>query len=143
MLKTILVAITNDNKKDLVLKTAIDLSKSYQAKLVITHVNQIVLPQTGTLGYSHATPITIDSISDNEMEELEKIALEAGVKEVEGKVAEGLDVSSVVTTELFDLYNPDLIIAGDNKHHSLIEKMMGSTANGIVKNARCSVYIVK
>ncbi len=143
MLKTILVAVTNDDKKEKVINQAIAMAKRYQADLVIAHVNQIVLPQTGTLAYSHGNSITIDSLSDEEMNKLKSLAVQAGVKNVDLKVVEGLDVASIITGEISREVEPDLLIVGDNKHHSFIEKMMGSTASGIVKNAKCSVFIVK
>ncbi len=143
MLKTILVAVTNDDKMEKVLNQSIAMAKRYQADLVIAHVNQIVLPQTGTLAYSHGNSITIDTLSLEEMRELENRAIQAGIKNVETKIIEGLDVASIITGEMTRIYEPDLLIVGDNKHHSLIERMIGSTASGIVKNAKCSVYIVK
>ncbi len=143
MLKTILVAITNDDKREKVLNQAIAMAKRYQADLVIAHVNQIVLPQTGTLAYSHGNSITIDSLSKEEMESYKSLALQSGIKNVETRIIEGLDVASIITGEITRQYEPDLLIVGDNKHHSFIEKMIGSTASGIVKNAACSVYIVK
>ncbi len=143
MLKTILVAITNDDKKDKVLNTAIAMAKRYQADLVIAHVNQIVLPQTGTLAYSHGNAITIDTISTEEMAAFGSKALQAGIKNVDTRIVEGLDIASIITGELTRQYEPELLIVGDNKHHSFLEKMIGSTASGIVKNAPCSVYIVK
>ncbi len=143
MLKTILVAITNDDKKSKVLNQAIAMAKRYQADLVIVHVNQIVLPQTGTLAYSHGNSITIDNLSGDEMREAQNLAIQAGIKNVETKIVDGLDIASIITGELSKIYEPDLLIVGDNKHHSFIEKMIGSTASGIVKNAKCSVYIVK
>lgn len=143
MLKTILVAVTNDEKKDAVLNQAIAMAKRYQADLVITHVNQIVLPQTGTLAYSHGSSITIDTISHEDMAKLESRAIQAGIKHVETAIVEGLDVASILTGELTNKFEPDLMVIGDNKHHSFIEKMIGSTASGVVKNAKCSVYIVK
>lgn len=143
MLKTILVAVTNDDKKDKVINQAIAMAKRYQADLVIAHVNQIILPQTGTLAYSHGNSITIDSISKEEMQNLRSLALQAGIKNVETSIVEGLDVASIITGEIAREVEPDLIIVGDNKHHSFIEKMIGSTASGIVKNAQSSVFIVK
>lgn len=143
MLKTILVAITNDDKKEKVLNQAIAMAKRYQADLVIAHVNQIVLPQTGTLAYSHGNSITIDSLTNEEMEKIKSFASQAGIKNVETVIIEGLDVAGVITGEIAHNVQPDLLIVGDNKHHSFIEKMIGSTASGIAKNASCSVFIVK
>lgn len=143
MLKTILVAITNDSKSEAVLNQAIGMAKRYQADLVLTHVNQIVLPQTGTLAYSHGNSITIDSLSADEMKKFENRAVQAGIKHVETRIIEGLDVASIITGELSRQYQPDLIILGDHKHHSFLEKMIGSTASGVVRNAECAVYIVK
>ncbi len=143
MLKTILVAITNDDKREKILNHAIAMAKRYQADLVIAHVNQIILPQTGTLAYSHGNSITIDSISKEEMESYKNLAEQAGIKHVDTKIVEGLDVASIITGDMTKQYEPDLLIVGDNKHHSFIEKMIGSTASGIVKSAQCSVYIVK
>lgn len=143
MLKTILVAITNDDKKSKVLNQAIAMAKRYQSDLVIVHVNQIVLPQTGTLAYSHGNSITIDNLSADEMKAASNLAIQAGVKHVDTRIIDGLDIASIITGEIAKIYEPDLMIVGDNKHHSFIEKMIGSTASGIVKNAKCSVYIVK
>ncbi len=143
MLKTILVAITNDDKKQKVLNHGIAMARRYQSDLVIVHVNQIVLPQTGTLAYSHGNSITIDNLSKEEMEACRNLAVNAGIKHVETRIVEGLDIASIITGELTKQYEPDLLVLGDNKHHSFIEKMIGSTASGIVKNANCSVYIVK
>ncbi len=143
MFKTILVAITNDDKKDKVLNHAIGLAKRYKSDLVITHINQIVLPQTGTLAYSHNSAIVIDTITDDEIETCKNLALHAGIKNVEIRIAEGLDVASIITGEIANSCHPDLIVTGDHNHHSLLDKMLGSTATGIVKNAKCSVFIVK
>lgn len=143
MLKTILVAITNDDKKSRVLNEAIAMTKRYKADLLIVHINQIVLPQTGTLAYSHANSITIDNLSKEEMEQCKSLAIHAGIKHVETIIVEGLDVAALITGEVSKHYEPDLIILGDNKHHSIFEKVIGSTASSVVKNSGCSVFIVK
>ncbi len=143
MFKTILVAITNDDKKEKVLNYAIGMAKRYKSDLVITHINQIVLPQTGTLAYSHASSIVIDNLTSEEMEKCKSIALHAGIKHVDTVIVEGLDVSTLITSEVTEKVHPDLIVIGDHKHHSLLDKVLGSTASGIVKKSSCSVFIVK
>lgn len=142
-MKTILVAITNDDKREKVLNHAIGMAKRYKADLVITHVNQIVLPQTGTLAYSHGNSITIDSLTKEEMDQCKSYAKQAGIRHVDVEIVEGLDIASIITGDISKRYLPDLIIIGDNKHHSFLEKVIGSTASGVVRNAECSVYIVK
>lgn len=142
-MKTILVAINNDDKALNVLNTAIGMAKRYNADLIIAHVNQIVMPQTSGVGYAHGSPITIESFSKDDMNGFKKLAQESNIKNVEAKIIEGLDVASIITGEFTDKYQPDLIIIGDNKHHSFIEQMLGSTASGVAKRSKCSVFIVK
>lgn len=142
-MKTILVAINNDEKKDVVLNHAIGLARRYKSDLVIAHVNEIIVAQTGGMTYGGGSPITVESLPKPEIERIERLAKSAGVKNVEVKVVEGMDVSAIITGDLYDSYEPDLIVCGDNKHRSLVEKILGSTASSIVKYAPCSVYIVK
>lgn len=142
-MKTILVAINNDEKVQRVLNTAIGMAKRYNSDLVIAHVNQIVMPQSSGVGYAHGSPITIQSFTNDDMQEFVKLAKQSNIKNVEALIIEGLDVSSIITGEFTEKFTPDLIVIGDNQHHSFIEKMLGSTASDVTKRSACSVYIVK
>ncbi len=142
-MKTILVAINNDAKQEIILNQAIAMARRFSSDLIIAHVNEIVLPQTGTMSYGGNKIITVESISKTKMHEYYKLAKSAGVKNVETKIIDGLDVSSIITGDLCEKYHPDLIICGDNKEHTFIDRVLGSTATSITKYAPCSVYIVK
>ncbi len=142
MIKTIVAAITNDNMKTDVVNTAISMARRYNSDLIFIHVNQIVIPQAGTMDYVHHGPITVESLNREEMQEIAHLARNATIKNVEGKIVEGLDAGSVITAEVKKL-NADLLVLADGKKHSFVEKMLGTTASTIVKNVECSVFIVK
>ncbi len=50
--------------------------------------------------------------------------------------------SSVYHKELADKFNPTLIILGYNKE-KLLDRLIGSTSENVIKYANCSVLVVK
>ena len=118
---------------------AIELADRYGARLTAVHVMQDIPRFSDTCGYFTIADLN-EKIESEVGAELKKIASQLKINEEDLKVAHGNAKNKIVDTA--NNLNCDLIIIGAHTRSGLA-KLLGSTANGVIQNATCDVFVVK
>lgn len=139
MYEKIMIAITNDEKKEKLTAKGLELAMHYNSEVVFVHINQMVVPIDGM----HTNPpVIVESLDESYLEGQIKHFSSVGVKEVSGHILEDTSASMGLLKQV-NKYKPDLLLIGNNKHHSLGEKLLGTASNYVVKHAECDTLIIK
>jgi len=122
---------------------AVDLAKSYGAKLSMLHVMYDISTSSGL----YIPHISVDEMY-KEMEasarkELERFGfdLRAGIKDVEFTVLRGVPYEEIL--KFAEKNAVDLIVIGTQGRKGLDRVLFGSTAERVVRNATCPVMTVR
>jgi nucleotide-binding universal stress UspA family protein len=125
------------------LSYAVDIAKKYDAKLHMVHVVYNAFTYPGL----HIPHNSLD-IVNKEMEEAAQKALRKicssvadSCKDIEGSVVFGVPYEEIL--KFADARHIDLIIIGTHGRKGLDRVLLGSTAERIVRNARCPVLTVR
>ena len=139
MFKNIVIANDGSNGGFKALALACDLAKQHRAALHMISVEE--LPNI---------PATIDEVIEIKTEENHKfhdvlaqaraIAKKKAVK-LDAEVVAGHAVASVIAYA--NARKADLLVVGFMGHSALYERIIGSTADRLVRLARCPVLVVK
>jgi nucleotide-binding universal stress UspA family protein len=119
-----------------------DLTRHYGAKLYIVHVVYDVTRATGL----YVPHINMDElyrdIETNARRELEKCCVEElrGYKDIEYRILKGVPHEEIL--KFADENNMDMIIMGTHSRKGLDRVIFGSTAERVVRHARCPVLTV-
>lgn len=122
---------------------AVDIAKKYGAKVCLLHVIHDLEKVTGW----YVPHITVDELyKDIELgakKELDKIFAEElrGFTDVEQRILKGIPYAEII--KFADENNVDLIVIGTHGRKGLDRIIFGSTAEQVVKNARCPVLTVR
>jgi nucleotide-binding universal stress UspA family protein len=122
---------------------AIDLAKSYGAKLHLLHVVYDIATASGL----YVPHISVDELykelDTSAQKELEKFGATAkkDIKDVEYTVIRGVPYEEIL--KFAQEKNIDLIIIGTHGRKGLDRVLFGSTAERIVRNALCPVLTVR
>jgi len=125
------------------LSYALDIANKYGAKLHIFHVvyNSFIYPGL------HIPHGSFDIVK-KEMEEaankaLRKICASAGesCKDIESSVAHGVPYEEIL--KYAKEHNFDMIIIGTHGRKGLDRALLGSTAERVVRNSHCPVFVVR
>lgn len=137
--KNILVAIDISTEADGVLKTALDIAKTYEAKIQVIHV---IEPMANFYNISpeYYSPMTEDIIRENAFinlqTKLEKMDLSSECL----SITVGNPGDEIIR-QAEDLQS-DLIIVGSHGRRG-IRLLLGSTANSVMHHAKCDVLAVR
>ena len=139
MFKNIVIANDGSDGGFRALATACDLAKLHRAKLHMISVEQ--LPNI---------PASIDEIVETKAEEAHKfhdvlekaraLAKKKGIK-LDAEVVAGHAAAAVVAT--VKARKADLLVVGFMGHSALYERIIGGTADRLVRLAPCPVLVVK
>ncbi len=127
------------------LSYATGLARDAGAKLVCVHVIEPVMPAVGYTGITEPLPMAdiSEQMEDSATRELPKIAEcdECAGLEVEEVIAHGDPATEIVraATE----HACDLIVISSHGRTGLGRILFGSTAESVVRHARCPVLVVK
>ena len=119
-----------------------DLTKHYGARLYIIHVVYDIARVTGW----HIPHVSMDEmyrdIETNAMKEIEKCCIEElrGYKDIEYKVIKGVPHEEIL--KFAEENHIDMIIMGTHSRKGLDRVFFGSTAEKVVRNAKCPVLTV-
>ncbi|HXX56549.1 MAG TPA: universal stress protein [Thermodesulfovibrionales bacterium] len=120
----------------------VDLTKHYQARLYVVHVLYDIAKGTGF----YVPHVNIEELySDmerNALKECEKWCCEElrGYKEIEYRILKGIPHEEIL--KFADENTIDILITGTHSRKGLDRIIFGSTAERIVRNARCPVLTV-
>ncbi|MBI5213724.1 MAG: universal stress protein [Nitrospirae bacterium] len=122
---------------------ALDMAKSYGAKLYLLHVIYDIATSSGL----HIPHISVDEmykeLDASARKELEKFGLEQRrvLKDVEHTVIRGVPYEEIL--KFAQEKNIDLIVIGTHSRKGLDRVLFGSTAERVVRNASCPVLTVR
>jgi len=143
--KRILVPTDFSEYSDSAIGTAIDIAKQNGARLYLLHVISIV--QTCAVDYCF-DQTTLDELerksSAQAMEMMEKqIGLypEAGSVEIIRDVKKGVPYQEILSEQ--QARDIDLIVMSSHGKTGLIEYLLGSVADKVVKKATCPVMLIR
>lgn len=142
MKNNIVIFVNNDDKKDNIVKEAIKQAKLNKAKVIIFHVNEEELAFAGYDMYIEPRVFIKEMMLGTDLMNItEKLNSENIENELVIMNSFGRS-SSVYHKELESKYQPNLVILGYNKE-KLLERIIGSTAENVMRYANCNVLVVK
>lgn len=142
-MKTFLVPVDFSPVTDEVIDSAVGFARAFGGKVVLVHVVQP--PVVATAEYALPVEIIQEAMDANEKAAKAKLAgfndlfRAAGIAS-EIKVLIGPPVTLI--REEAEKARADYIIMGSHGHGKLYDFLVGSTASGIIKKARCGVIII-
>lgn len=119
-----------------------DLTRHYGAKLYIIHVVYDIARATGWYVPHVSMDEMYRDIEANAKKEIEKCCVEElrGYKNIEYKIVKGVPHEEIL--KFAEENNIDMIIMGTHSRKGLDRVIFGSTAERVVRNARCPVLTV-
>ena len=142
-LRRILVPLDFSGKSRQALEFAVPLAQRYGAKIFLIHVVEPVYsfaPYPGQTGLAAVNP---QPVTEASRERLSSLAKQLVPREVLGKplVRTGRAYHEIV--EAADAMAADLIVIATHGHTGLKHVLLGSTAEHVVRHARCPVLTVR
>ena len=145
MFKNILCPVDLKPRSKMALRKALNIAYQFNSKVLILNVNE---------EFSSKKEMVMSRVSVSKLQnEFKSIALKA--KDDMKNLVKELEVESVaceyvlrdgkaseVINRLADENNIDLVVMGTNGRDSIGDIILGSTAERVVKNLKCSVLVV-
>ena len=140
MYKRILVAYDGSDGARSALKHAIALAKALGAELTAILVEEHLPHYAASISEVKAAKEEIDAHFRSLAKEAHDVAALGGM-DMETIVRQGHEVETIVNTAKDGLY--DLLVVGYHGHSKIYGRIMGSTAQSIVRLAPCPVLLAK
>jgi nucleotide-binding universal stress UspA family protein len=143
--KTLLVPTDFSDHAEKALQAAIDLARQYGSKILLLHVVGLVIqctmeycldPQTSTLVEKEA----IDSAKKMIQSLLGKFPDSKSV-DIVADIRKGTPYEEILKVQ--QEKKADLIVMGSHGQSGLVRHLMGSVAEKVMRQAKCSVLLVK
>jgi len=140
--KKILVAIDLSQVTDDVIRHARDLAQAYSAELTLIHVAE---PEPAFVGFSVGPQSVREDVAQELCADHRRIQELAEQLRHQGVAARALLVQGptvkTIMDEAADL-DADCIVLGSHGHSAVYQALLGSVTRGVVRRARCAVFIV-
>jgi nucleotide-binding universal stress UspA family protein len=141
-MKTFLVPVDFSAVSEEIVDTAVGFARSLGGKVVLLHIIQ---PPIITSEYALPVDAVQEAMTTSEKAALSKLAAyEATCKnadlEVEISVRHGPPVYEILDAAAKT--GAEFIIMGSHGHGKIYDLLVGSTASGVIKGARCGVIIM-
>ncbi|MCB1867813.1 MAG: universal stress protein [Gammaproteobacteria bacterium] len=138
--RNVLVAVDFSEESKAVVKKAFEIAARNQASLILLHVVEYASSM-----YAGDIPLPEDLNLDRDLAEqavlkLKALANENGIPEAAQYVEIGIPKREIV--RLAEEHEADLIVVGSHGRHGL-QLLLGSTANGVLHQAKCDVLAVR
>lgn len=140
MFKKILVAYDGSEGSKAALRVGIGLAKSLGSELHSVSVEEHLPQYAAAIDEVQDAKERIDEYFRTLTKEARDQALLAGV-EIQTAVRQGHEVETIVTHAREGRF--DLLLAGYHGHSRIFERVMGSTAQSIIRLSPCSVLLAK
>ena len=140
MFKKILVAYDGSEGSKVALRVGIGLAKILGAELHSVSVEEHLPQYAATIDEVQDAKERIDEFFRTLTKEARDQALLAGV-EIQTTIRKGHEVETIVTHAREGRF--DLLLAGYHGHSRIFERVMGSTAQSIIRLSPCSVLLAK
>lgn len=142
-MKNLLVPLDFSAVTERVVEDAVGLARAFDGKVILVHVVQ--QPAIATAEYALPAEVIQEAIDATEKAARDKLAKyaakigDAGIA-CETVVLVGLPVTHIL--EQARKARVDYIVMGSHGHGKLYDFLVGSTASGVIKKARCGVIIL-
>ena len=136
----ILVAVDTSAENAVVIDKALEIARQNDARLTLVHI----VEYTGTL-YAGDIPLPEDLDLDRRLaeqaeEKLQELIVQRQLGDIEHLVEIGIPKREIV--RIAEEKGADLIVIGSHGRHGL-QLLLGSTANGVLHQAKCDVLAVR
>jgi nucleotide-binding universal stress UspA family protein len=139
--KNILVAVDGSKEAEWAFKKAIEVAKRNQAKILLAHIIDTRTFAT-VEAYDRAIAERVDRFANQLMENYQKEAIDAGVKDVDYVIDFG-SPKVKIPKDIAKKYNIDLIMCGATGLNAVERFFIGSVSEHITRYATCDVLIVR
>ncbi len=139
--KTIVVAVDGSKEAEWAFKKAIQIAKRNDAKLILSHIID-VRSFAIVDGYDLTTTERAEKYAKELLENYQKQAIDAGVKEVITDIEYG-SPKVKIAKEVAPKYQADLIICGAIGLNAVERLLIGSVSEHITRYAKCDVLVVR
>ncbi len=141
-MKTFLVPIDFSAVSEEIIDTAVTFARSFKGKVALLHAVQ---SQVITSEYALPLEALHEALVAEEKNSATKLTEYAARFRTVGLAAEtfvrqGQPVTAIL--EMANKVNADFIIMGSHGHGRLYDLLVGSTASGVIKGAKCGVIIM-
>lgn len=144
MFSRILVAVDGSPFAERALAHAVDLSKKYEAKLIIVHVvlRRFYAVTPSEAGVLATTVFVKEMESEGEkiIAKSDEFAKEAGVA-YECRLVQGVPADEIV--RLAQAENVDLIVVGSRGLTEVRAFLLGSVSDKVMHHAKCPVLVIR
>ncbi len=152
MFSHILCATDLSPRSDEALRVAVHMAARYEARLTILNVHEEFMDKSEMV----MLRVSVDQMQDRYRtvalkcrEQMEQMVTSVGLEDIqveylirEGKPADViLKVAQEVGVDLTDPESP-LIVMGTNGRNDLVERLLGSVAEFVVRHAACPVLVI-
>jgi len=140
MYKNILVTVDISNEAEIVLSRAVEIAKKLNSQIVLSHIVEPVVIETG---FDLTPPINIDleqSLSERADNFLNQLTEKLALNNTKAIVSIGSAKQEI--HRLCNEENIDLVVIGTHGRHG-ISMLLGSTANAVLHGTECDVLAVK
>ena len=140
MFERILVAYDGSRGAQAALRMGIDLAKALGAELQSVSVEEHLPRYAATIGEVQEAKAEIDQYFHKLTKQARDVALQAGV-ELETAIRQGHEVDAILTVAREGRF--DLLVIGYQGHSQIFERIIGSTAQSVMRLTPCSVLIMR
>lgn len=138
--KRIVVAVDGSQTAEKAFRKAVEVAKTNNATLFIVHVIDTSSAKMFDMLYQNMYDL-VHEHAKVLLEGYELVAEEAGLQSIEKVVVKG-SPKTVLTKQLGDIADADLIVCGKTGVGEIEQFLIGSTTEAIVRHAKCDVLIV-
>ena len=139
----ILVAVDFSELSESAARRAVEFVKFYGAQLVLLHVIEHFPEHLPHYHMAHEDMDPKEFLVDRARKDLDQMCGKLDCIDAEKKVIVSKHSARGELLDYTEQYGIDLIVLGSHGHHRLNELIAGSTATGIVRSAKCDVFIVR
>jgi nucleotide-binding universal stress UspA family protein len=142
-MKTFLVPVDFSAVTDKVIDAALELARAFKGSVVLLHIIQPPVVAGGA--YALPTEVINEMTTTSRQAALQKLD---GRREsfratgIECHTETGIGAPDDVILQEADKHQADYVLMGSHGHGKLYDLLVGSTASGVIKRAKCGVIII-
>ncbi|MDF0480608.1 universal stress protein [Vagococcus sp. PNs007] len=139
--ETILVAVDGSDEAELAFKKAVNVAKRNNAKLILAHIIDTRAFQTIS-SFDEDLAQQATDMAKKTLDELVGYANLQGLETIEPIVEYGTP-KTLISRQLPDDYNVDLIMIGATGLNAVERLLIGSVSEYVIRHAHCDVLVVR
>lgn len=141
-MKTILAPIDFSTGTREVVAAAASLARDLRARLVLLHVIEPLPPAASEFGFAEAGARLAGTAEEHAVKLLTDVQRQLHVAGITASTFHVVGVPGHAILEQARGFEANFIVLGSHGHGALYELIVGSTANRVLKEAKCPVLIV-